>query len=155
MFGIGFTEILLIAVLALVVLGPEKLPQLGKTLARFMSEFNKVKREFRTTISDIERGAADDVTAGAPDAGADDGEDDDGTDVPEVTESKEAEAEESPDVDDAEGDEPKETDRPKPEGTREAAAVTGTARKKPVAVPATVDAAGKDGDSGGDGAEEA
>ncbi len=55
MFGIGFTEIILIAVLAVVVLGPDKLPQLGKTLARFLSEFNKIKRDFRMTITDIER----------------------------------------------------------------------------------------------------
>jgi len=55
MFGIGFTEIILIAVLAVVVLGPDKLPQLGKTLARVFSEFNKIKRDFRMTISDIEK----------------------------------------------------------------------------------------------------
>jgi Sec-independent protein translocase protein TatA len=70
MFGIGFTEIILIAVLALVVIGPDKLPQLGKTLARFLGDFNKVKRDFRMTISDIER-AGERMTDPAPEAKTD------------------------------------------------------------------------------------
>jgi len=76
MFGIGFTEIILIAVLAVVVLGPDKLPQLGKTLARVLSEFNKVKRDFRMTISDIEKvgeKATDDIRSEVDEAGFDSG----------------------------------------------------------------------------------
>ncbi|NOS36261.1 MAG: twin-arginine translocase TatA/TatE family subunit, partial [Deltaproteobacteria bacterium] len=39
MFGIGFTEIVVILVIALIVLGPEKLPELAKALGRAMREF--------------------------------------------------------------------------------------------------------------------
>lgn len=54
MFGIGFAEIVLVVVLALLVLGPENLPQLGKALAKVFKEFNKVKREFREALSEAE-----------------------------------------------------------------------------------------------------
>jgi len=53
MFGIGFAEIVLIVVIALVVLGPDRLPELGKTLARVVGEVRKVNREINRTISDV------------------------------------------------------------------------------------------------------
>lgn len=41
MFGLGFSEILILAVLGLVLLGPEQLPEVARTLGRF---FNDLKR---------------------------------------------------------------------------------------------------------------
>ncbi len=103
MFGIGFTEIILIAVLAVVVLGPDKLPQLGKTLARLLSEFNKLKRDFRMTITDIERvgeKAAGDISEDLDtlDLDAEDGEDIEfvAEDIDEVPESFEPERKRRP-----------------------------------------------------------
>jgi len=51
MFGLGFTEILLIAVIALLFIGPDKLPDTMKSIARTLG---KVKRAFDDTKSTIE-----------------------------------------------------------------------------------------------------
>lgn len=50
MFGIGFTELLLILVIALIVLGPEKLPDLAKALGRAFAEFKKASEELKKSI---------------------------------------------------------------------------------------------------------
>ena len=42
MFGIGGTELLVILVVALIVLGPKSVPQIARTLGRAMGEFRKV-----------------------------------------------------------------------------------------------------------------
>jgi len=51
MFGLGFTEILLIAVVALLFIGPDKLPDTMKTIARTLG---KVKRMFDDTKETIQ-----------------------------------------------------------------------------------------------------
>ena len=54
MFGIGMTEIIVILVIALIVIGPEKLPELAKTLGKGMAEFKRATDDFRNTVySDI------------------------------------------------------------------------------------------------------
>jgi sec-independent protein translocase protein TatA len=50
MFDIGFQELVLIFVLALLVFGPKNLPQLGRSLGRAMREFRRASDEFRSTI---------------------------------------------------------------------------------------------------------
>ncbi len=42
MFGIGFPELLLIMVIGLFIVGPEKLPDIAKTLGKTLAEFKKV-----------------------------------------------------------------------------------------------------------------
>lgn len=51
MFGIGSTEILLIVVVALLVLGPKNLPKAARTLGKAMGEFRKVSTDFQRTIN--------------------------------------------------------------------------------------------------------
>jgi sec-independent protein translocase protein TatA len=41
MFGIGWQELIIIAIIALIVVGPKKLPDLAKTLGKGFSEFRK------------------------------------------------------------------------------------------------------------------
>ena len=53
MFGIGMPEMILILAIALIVIGPKKLPDLAKSLGRAMNEFKKATREIKESI-DIE-----------------------------------------------------------------------------------------------------
>lgn len=50
MFGIGMTEMLLIAALALVVLGPKKLPDLARSLGKGFAEFKRATNELKSAI---------------------------------------------------------------------------------------------------------
>jgi len=53
MFGIGMTEMLVIAVIALVVLGPKRLPELARTLGRTLAEFRRSAADLRREFSDV------------------------------------------------------------------------------------------------------
>ena len=50
MFGIGMPELHLLLAIALIVIGPKKLPDLAKSLGRAMREFKKATNEFKETI---------------------------------------------------------------------------------------------------------
>ena len=50
MFGIGMPEMLLILAVALIVIGPKKLPDLAKSLGRAMGEFKKATSEIKESI---------------------------------------------------------------------------------------------------------
>ena len=50
MFGIGMPELILIAVVALIVLGPKRLPDLAKSMGRAIREFKKATSEIRETL---------------------------------------------------------------------------------------------------------
>jgi len=50
MFGLGMPEILLILAIALIVIGPQKLPELAKTLGRAMGEFKRSAQELKRSI---------------------------------------------------------------------------------------------------------
>ena len=57
MFGIGFPELLLIAVIALVVIGPKRLPDLAKALGRGFAEFRRATDELKQTFEEEARAA--------------------------------------------------------------------------------------------------
>ena len=50
MFDIGLQELVLIGVLALLVFGPSKLPELGRVFGRAMRQFRAASDEFRSTV---------------------------------------------------------------------------------------------------------
>jgi sec-independent protein translocase protein TatA len=58
MFGsIGMPELILIFVVALLVFGPKKLPDIGKSLGRGLAEFKRASEDLKKTIEDeIEQG---------------------------------------------------------------------------------------------------
>ncbi len=47
--GLGMGEVVLILVIALVVFGPRKLPELGKSLGQAMSQFRRASEDFKRT----------------------------------------------------------------------------------------------------------
>ena len=73
MFGIGMPEMILILAIALIVIGPKKLPDLAKSLGRAMNEFKKATREIKDSM-DIDgdlkdvRKSFDDLNADVRDA---------------------------------------------------------------------------------------
>ena len=50
MFGIGMPEMFLILAIALIVIGPKKLPDLAKSLGRALGEFKKATSEIKETM---------------------------------------------------------------------------------------------------------
>ena len=59
MLGIGLPELILILALALIVVGPDKLPEMAKTMAKHLMELKKtanaLKENFQEEMADIER----------------------------------------------------------------------------------------------------
>ena len=51
MFGVSGAEFLIILIVALLVLGPEKLPGLARTLDKAMGELRKISTDFQRTLN--------------------------------------------------------------------------------------------------------
>ena len=51
MFGIGWPEMVIVLVVALIFIGPKKLPDLAKSLGRALAEFKKATNDFRESIT--------------------------------------------------------------------------------------------------------
>jgi Tat protein translocase TatB subunit len=59
MFGIGMQELIIIAIIALIIVGPKKLPDLARTLGKSFGELRKaadgITEDFKQTIRDDEK----------------------------------------------------------------------------------------------------
>ena len=66
MFGsIGGTEILVIMVIALLIFGPRKLPELGKSIGRGLSEFKRASNDLKRSLEERnDRNKIDDPDTG-------------------------------------------------------------------------------------------
>ena len=53
MFGLGFGEMLLIGAIALIAVGPKQLPEVARTLGKFLNEMKRATGEFTKTFSDV------------------------------------------------------------------------------------------------------
>jgi TatA/E family protein of Tat protein translocase len=63
MGSIGAPELIIIFVVALIVFGPKKLPELGKSLGKGLAEFRKASNELKSTIEQEVRNIESDPPA--------------------------------------------------------------------------------------------
>jgi sec-independent protein translocase protein TatB len=57
MFNIGFAELAVIAVIALIFIGPKQLPEMAKVVGRLMGEFKRASSDLLGNISDVKNDA--------------------------------------------------------------------------------------------------
>ena len=66
MFGIGMTELLVIFVIGLLVLGPKRLPGLARSLGRSLAEFRRASNDIRRDFMDVAEEVRIDTATASP-----------------------------------------------------------------------------------------
>ncbi|HBG47761.1 MAG TPA: twin-arginine translocase subunit TatB [Deltaproteobacteria bacterium] len=69
MFGIGLSELVLVVIVALIALGPEKLPAVARALGKAYSEFRKAGEEVKKSFMEAARAEQKDGKPEAPVSG--------------------------------------------------------------------------------------
>jgi sec-independent protein translocase protein TatB len=57
MFNLGFSEMVLLSVLALIFIGPKQLPELARVVGRLLNEFKRATGELTSSFTDIKHQA--------------------------------------------------------------------------------------------------
>lgn len=76
LFGISGTELFIIVVFALLIFGPDKLPEIGRTIGKFMNEFKRAQDSMESMIRQEMYGKESDKPTVAPQVPSYDDEDD-------------------------------------------------------------------------------
>jgi sec-independent protein translocase protein TatB len=61
MLGLGFWEIVIIGLVGLIIVGPEKLPELAKSAAKFLNEMKRTASDFQNVINQEKDVFKDDI----------------------------------------------------------------------------------------------
>ena len=61
MWNLGFQELVIIFIIALVIFGPRKLPDLGKSLGKSLAEFKRASNELKRTWEDEVRAESEEL----------------------------------------------------------------------------------------------
>ena len=66
MFDIGWTEMALVAMVAILVIGPKELPRVLRNIGRAMGKARSMAREFRNSIDEMAEEAVPRASGGSP-----------------------------------------------------------------------------------------
>ena len=61
MFGIGFFELVVIAVVALIFIGPQRLPEMAKQFGKYFVQFKRITQDARQAVDDVIKDAEREV----------------------------------------------------------------------------------------------
>ena len=59
MFNLGFSEILMLSIIALIVIGPKQLPQVARSIGRFINELKRATGDISKSFTSVDKQISD------------------------------------------------------------------------------------------------